>query len=176
MLKREEASVHLAMGGVALLLVLLLLLTPWFLGGVPTSFLSRGTLVVDVTPSGSINLYLDSYDNVRFSSIAMGVNLSAPNLPATTTAWHWDRWYNTTDKVTFNVTLTNLTSFVVNVTAFYQQTMSWGVYGFALAPGTNGGYLTAYPLTSQLPSTASSTWPLSSLPQSLALAYTTGVT
>jgi hypothetical protein len=175
---REEANVHIAMGGVALLLVLLLLTTPFFMSsGVSGTLFDRGEIIVDYIPNGPVNgtafLYVDSPGQVRFDSISMGVNLSVQGDPTVgAITYHWDRWFNVTNRIVLNVTVTNATYFAVEISAVYSGSSSTyysssGIFIFKALPGQ----LWAYPYSASLPSSGWQKWNWNQLPQTLALAY-----
>jgi hypothetical protein len=179
-LSREEANVHISMGGVALLLVLLLLTTPFFMSsGVSGTLFDRGELLVDYVPNattnGTVLLYVDSPGQVRFDSISMGVNMSVQGDPSVSSiAYHWDRWFNVSNRVVVNVTLTNVTYFAVTISAVYSGSsspsyLSSGIFVFKLLLAN--GQLQAYPASPSLPISGWQTWSWSNLPQTLALAY-----
>lgn len=166
------------MGGVATLLVLLLLATPFLESGGATTaggLLDRGEIIVDYLPNGTVMVYASSYDNVRFSSISVGINLSAGPMPMTPPViLDWNVWVNATDRLYLAVPIVNVTDLAVNVTTVYEggtpivYTVSYGVYGMVIDTSSSPGTLTAYPLSS-LPSSHSQSFSLSSLPQALAL-------
>lgn len=180
----DEMTVHLGMGGVALLLVILLLLTPVLentsmpIGG---SLVTSAQLEVDTGTNGSLLFYVLSNGHVRFTTISVGVNLSLPSQDlGSASGIHWTQWYNWSNRITTMFTLANVTQFAVNVTASYYQAgttspeyLSWGVYGFQLSGPGGSGTLTAYPLSAGLPATSSQTWSLSALPQTMVLAEKT---
>lgn len=179
--EREDTPVHLAMGGIALLLVILLLLTPVLespsLGG---EILNRAQLEVDVVQNGTFALYVDSNGHVRFSSISVAVALDLPSVTVAQNQINWTEWFNWTDRITTSVELPNEGQFAINVTTTYfepgqssPEYISLGVYAFQLSYGGGAGSLTAYPVSASLPSSASQSWPISSLPQTLVLAEKT---
>jgi hypothetical protein len=179
-LSREEANVHISMGGVSLLLVLLLLTTPFFMSsGVTGTLFDRGELLVDYVPNGTsggaVLLYVDSPGQVRFDSISIGVNLSVQGDPSVTSLpYHWDRWFNVTDRVVLNVTLTNVSYFAVMISAVYSGSssppyLSSGILVLRILPMS--AQLQAYPVSASLPISGWQTWSWTNLPQTVALAY-----
>ncbi|MCL4324326.1 MAG: hypothetical protein M1144_02540 [Candidatus Thermoplasmatota archaeon] len=179
---RREANVHLTLGAVAVLLVLLLLLTPTLEGGFsvpPGPLLSRGVLYVDYLGNNTLIVYLESYGHVRFSQISFGVNLSAGNFSAGSPMnLRWDYWENATNHLVYSVTVNTSADFALNVSATYvnnpptSSAYSYGTYGFLLSLTPGGGTLTAYPL-GNLPTSQEQVWSLSQLPQALVLSETT---
>lgn len=180
LLQGDGMAVHLAMGGMALLLTLLLLVTPILENGEPSlggTLLSRAELEVDAFPNGTVVLYVLSNGDVRFSAISLGINLTLPTPTGLSVASiHWTQWHNSTNRVVETVGLTNVSQFAVNVTATYRSSgtsgpeyVSWGVYAFTLS-STGPGSLVVYPLTPSLPSTSPQKWTFSDLPHTLALA------
>ncbi len=177
-LPRREVNVHLSMGGVALLLVLLILITPALENGVSTpsgSIFSRAELFVDYLGNSSVALYVESYGHVRFSSITLGVNTSLGNTTAGTfPSLHWNYWQNATDRIDFSIFVQNTTEFAINATTVYASpppvtyTTSYGSYGFVLTPTASGLVMTVIPF-GNLPSTQTQTWPVTDLPQALVL-------
>ncbi len=184
-----HGSLHWAFGSVALLLVLLILLTPSLENaGLPggSSVLTAGELRVDRVNS-TVELYALSLGQVRFAFITFALNDSPAAPPATLTLpSHWDRWSNFTDRIAASFFVTNQTYFVVNVTMGYevappsatapaQYLISWGVFALVLSPTGAPTTMTVYPLApltgpDTLPVTSPITWSLSTLPQTLALA------
>lgn len=180
-LPRQDMNVHLSFGGVALLLVLLILITPALENGSTSPsgpLFSRGEIFVDYLPNSTFTLYVESYGHVRFSSISIAINTTANNLTTgSRPQLLWNLWQNSTDRLDASLSVTNTTDFVVNVTTVYESsppitiTTSYGEYGFMLGSGSSGLVLTAIPL-GNLPATGPESWPVSQLPQALLLEET----
>ena len=178
-------SVHWPFASVALLLVLLILLTPALEGGLAPAetVLSQGALYVSVDPNGTFTFLLESLGHLTLSRLSLGVNASAHDVPGNaTTPRGWDRWENTSLAVGEMLSVNDTSVFLLNATTVYdsssEQAMSRGVFAFEWlpAPASQGGdrilVTPVYPLlgpTTLPQGSASITYSLSSLPQPLDL-------
>ncbi len=177
--------VHWPFASVALLLVLLILLTPALEDGLAPAetVLSQGTLYVTVDPNGTFTFLLESLGHLTLSRIALGVNESARDVPGNaTTPRGWHPWENTSLAVGEVLSVSATAFFLLNASIVYvsstEQATSLGVFAFQWvpAPASLGGdriiVTPVYPLSgpTTLPQgSASSTYTLSSIPQPLDL-------
>lgn len=186
------ANVHLAFGSVAVLLILLILLTPTLeTGGLNggTTFLDQGEVLVDLNDTGAWTFTVSSYGNVLFASIDVGVNTTVTSpVPGNATQERtWNLWHNASDVAELTTTVTGHPYVEVNVSETYvspstptsasETTVSYGVYAFDLVNTTAGLTVVVtpvYPIVGSITIPASneggSTWPVITLPQSVALA------
>ena len=177
--------VHWPFASVALLLVLLILLTPALEQGITPAetVLSQGNLYVTVDPNGTFTFLLESLGHLTLSRVSLGVNGSARDIPGNaTTPRGWNRWENGTQMVGEILSVNGTELFLLNATTVYdsanEQAMSVGVFAFQWipAPSSAGGdrivVTPVYPLTgtTTLPQGSTpSTYAFSSLPQPLDL-------
>ncbi len=178
-------SVHWPFASVALLLVLLILLTPALEQGLTPAgtVLSQGTLYVTVDQNGTFTFLLESLGHLTLSRISLGLNESARSIPGNaTTPREWNRWENGTLTVGELLSVNGTTLFLLNATTVYdsssEQAMSVGVFAFQWvpAPASSGGdrivVTPVYPLVgpTTLPQgSAPTTYDLSRIPQPLDL-------
>ncbi|MDE1821317.1 MAG: hypothetical protein KGJ23_14470 [Euryarchaeota archaeon] len=184
----SDPNVHFAFGAVALLLVLVILLTPALLNGGLSggSFLSQGALYVARSGTDNLSFAFESQGNVEYTAISVALNLSAgvlgPSFPGNdTTPRGWDRWFNVTDSlvslfVVRNVSEAAHSRFVVNVTAVSSSSVSEGTFAFSVQGSATAMTLTVYPIwplrgSGTLPEGSNPIpWTDRDLPQGLALA------
>jgi hypothetical protein len=160
-----DRSLHWAFATVAILLALLILVTPALEEGIPAggTLLSQGVLYVSLDRTGNVSLLLEGLGHVTFSSLAVGVNRSAHDVPGNATSVRQYLWTNVSSQVAEVVTVSGTGFFVVNVSTVYdsggQLAESQGVFGLWLSP---------FPLTPSSTLTVIPVWPLSgpvTLPQ-----------
>jgi|GEM_PF-6380838 hypothetical protein len=182
-------TLHWAFGSLALLLILLILITPTLETGgfsLPAPALTQGVLRIDVLNGSTVLLYAESLGGVRYQSISIALNetpVGSPGRPGTVPP-HWNVYWNVSQRLVLTAVVTNLSFFLVNVSMVYAtpsssggllETLSWGMFEFTLTPTFSPTLLTVYPLAPLrgpvvLPIASPTSWALSSLPQSVALA------
>lgn len=188
------ANIHLAFGSVAVLLVLLILLTPALENGGLTggsTFLAQGEVLVDLNSTDTWLFTVTSYGNVVFSSIDIGVNLTVvgPVPGIATQERTWNVWTNATDVQELTAKVSGHPFVEVNVTEVYvspstsgsssETTVTYGVYAFDLISTPGGQFVvetpvypisTTDPVTLPASSEGGNSWAIATLPQSVALA------
>lgn len=184
-LPSRPRSVHWPLASVALLLVLLILLTPALEQGITPAetVLSQGALYVTADQNGTFTFLLESLGHLTLARVSLGVNESAQDVPGNaSTLREWNRWENATSVVGEILSVNGTGLFVLNASTVYEssseEARSAGVFAFQFvqAPASAGGdrivVTPLYPLTgpTTLPQGGSpSTYALSSFPQPLDL-------
>lgn len=119
--------------GAAVMLVLLILLTPILIegGAGAGSLLAQADLVVDHAPNSFTTLfYLRGVGVVRYAEIRIGLNQDyVPGTPGTDV--RWTSWTNVTNQLELYVSTVN-TSVAVNVSAFYQPSAGSGIWYYGI--------------------------------------------
>ena len=139
-LRQGSGLNHWPFIAVALLLVVLILVTPSLTGQTPTSSLStRPELIVD-QPANSTDLYVRGIGSVRYASVSVGLDVNAPwPPPAVATNLTFSNWTDRNNTLEVQAVVV-ATTFAVNVSVLYvapdgSSAMFAGVFVIHFAQG-----------------------------------------